>query len=412
MITVTMSVFRAVSTRRGIAAALFALPLLTSCSQRDQLQPTQTNVWMVSERREIAIGDEVAKEVEREYSVYQDAELTAYIDQIGQSLVRNSDRANIPYHFKVLDSPIANAFATPGGHIFITRGIIGVLDDEAELGGVIGHEIGHVAARHSAKQIQNATLAQIGLTAVALLAGDRVNDDVYTAVNVATNLIFLGYSRGDEDQADILGAKYLYRTGYDPNGMVGAMEGLLELENRNPMKVEQFLRSHPLTRDRVEHIKGWIPRIPKEDVWGGTPSGTNLRGVESFQRVAAPHAQYQGGEEMAAAIENLRVGVMRGQKDLITRALDDNYRDEKGRSKGDYLGELDALFARARSINYKIRNVETEPRRTGGVAKCDYTIEVTDRNGQKTTETGRMYMEFVRPEPFIWKITSIRTVVS
>ncbi len=394
--------------------AFLALVLLggstSGCSQRDQLQPRQSNVWLVSERREIAIGQEVAKEVEKEYTVYNDPELAAYIDQIGQSLAQNSDRANIAYRFKVLDSPIANAFATPGGNIYITRGILGVLDDEAELAGVLGHEVGHVAARHSAKQMQNSMIASIGLVALGIALGDAADDNILTAANVAASLIYLGYSRGDEDQADILGAKYLYRTGYDPEGMAGAMEGLLELESRSPLKAEQFIRTHPLTRERVTHIRSWLPRIPREDVWGGTAPGTSLRGVESFQRIVAPHAQYPGEDEMASAIETLRIGTMRGQKDVMAKALSDDYKDQEGRSKGDYLAGWESIFSQSSRINYRVSNVQTEPRRTDGAAKFDYTLEITNKNGQVTRTTGRAYLEFVRPEPQVWKITSIRTV--
>lgn len=400
--------------RRSTAGLLVILVAFTAaCSQRDQLQPVQSNVWLVSERRELAIGEEVSKEVEREYNVYQDAELAAYVDQIGQNLAKNSDRPAIPYTFKVLDSPIANAFATPGGHIYVTRGIMGVLDDEAEFAGVIGHEVGHVAARHSAKQIQNSTFASIGLIAASLLLGDKVNDDLLTGINVAATLIFLGYSRGDEDQADILGAKYLYRSGYDPEGMVGAMEGLLELQTRNPMKAEQFLQSHPLTRDRVTHISTWLPRIPREDVWGGVPPGTALRGKETYQRIAAPHAVYPGGDEMQATMENLRIGLIRGQRDLIVNSIDDNYKDQAGRSKGDYLASIDAVLTNASRINYRFSGIETEPRRTGGAAKCDYVLELTDKSTRAVRkETGRLYFEFTRPEPNLWKISSIRTVSS
>jgi Zn-dependent protease with chaperone function len=402
-------------TRRRIAVGLTVISIIGApgCSQRDQLQPEQSNVWMVSERREIAIGEEVAKEVEREYTVYQDADLAAYVDQVGQSLARNSDRSNINYHFKVLDSPIANAFATPGGYIYITRGMLGVLDDEAEMAGVIGHEIGHVAARHSAKQIQASTLASIGLLAVGLAVGDRLGNDALQAANAATSLIFLGYSRSDEDQADLLGMKYLYRTGYDPEGMVGVLEGLLELQNRNPMQAEQFFQSHPLTRNRVSHVQAWLPRVAKEDVWGGIPPGTNLRGRETYQRVAAPHAIFQGGDEMLSVIENYRIALVRGQRDLAAKSLDDSFQDDKGRSKGDHLASLDQLFAQAKRIDYKVTKIETEPRRTGGAAKYEYLLEVTNRQtGNVYRETGRAYLEFVRPETHVWKISSIRTVTT
>lgn len=398
-----------------VALVMAILSLFPSgCSQRDQLQPKQSNVFLVSESREIAIGNEVAKEVEREYPLYTNSDLTNYVDQIGQTLAKNSDRpprGDLKYTFKVLDSPIANAFATPGGHIYITRGIIGVLDSESELAGVIGHEIGHVASKHSAKRIQNGTLAQIGMIFAVVLAGDKMNTDLYRAVDMTATLIFLGYSRSDEDQADILGAKYLYRTGYDPAGMVGAMEGLLELQTRNPMKAEQYFQSHPLTRDRIEHIRSWLPRIPKEDVWGGVPPRTNLIGAETFKRIAAPHAQYAGGDEMAATIENLRVAINRKQIDLAAKSISDEYKDENGRSKKDYLSDLQNLFAKVATISYKVEEVTTEASREGGAARYKYELKAVFPDGRNQLERGRTYVEFKKPMPQVWKISALRTVI-
>lgn len=392
---------------------IFAVLVLVGCSQRDQLQPTQSNVWMVSDEREVRIGQEVAKEVEREFTVYNDPELTDYTNRVGQTLAKVSDRTNIEYHFKVLDSPIANAFAAPGGFIYVTRGMLSVFEDESEFGGVLGHEIGHVTARHGAKRIQNGTLAQIGLVAVAVLAGDKMSGDVFRAVDIAANLIFLGYSRADEDQADILGAKYLYRAGYDPDGMARAMEGLLELEDRDPMKVEQFFRSHPLTRDRVAHIRAWIPRIPKEDIWGGIPPQTKLVGRESYQRIAAPHAIYPGDGEIQATLENFRVGVVRKQVELLDKTISDNYKDEQGRDKSQYIAHFQNLFATTRSISYKMKNIETEPQKTGGAAKFDYTMEIRNKNTDEViTETGRAYVELEQPLVNVWKITAVRTVAA
>lgn len=394
----------------ALLALMATMVLAPACAERDQLTPKQSNVWLVSESREIAIGQEVAKEVEKEYTVYQDPELNAYIDQIGQNLAKNSDRPNIKYRFRVLDSPIANAFATPGGNIYITRGILGVLDDEAELAGVLGHEIGHVCARHSAKQMQNSTLASIGLIAASVLLGDKVNDDMMQAANTAVSLIFLGYSRSDEDQADLLGTKYLYRTGYDPNAMIGVMEGLLELEKRKPWKAEQYIQTHPLTRDRIEHIRGWIPRIPREDVWGGTPPQTNLRGVETFRSIVTPHAIYPGGDDMQSALEVYRTALMRGQRDQVAKVLADSYKDDRGWTKSDYMAWVDRLINTSKKISYRMTKIETEPRRTGGAAKFEYVLEVTGANGVVSRETGRAYVEFAKSDPQIWKISSIRTV--
>ncbi|MBL4890102.1 MAG: M48 family metalloprotease [Candidatus Lindowbacteria bacterium] len=389
------------------------LVFTTSCSQKDHLAPHQTNVWLVSEKREIAVGNEVAEEVERQFPVYEDQELTDYINRIGQSLARASDRpprGNLKYTFKVLDSPIANAFATPGGHIYITRGILAVFENESQLAGVIGHEVGHVAARHSAKRMQAGTFAQIGLLAVLIGGGDKVNPDMYRALNLSAQLIFLGYSRSDEHQSDLLGAKYLYRTGYDPEGMVGGLEGLMSLQKRSPLQAEQYFRSHPLTRDRIEHLRSWLPRIPKEDVWGGTPPGTKLLGVETYKRIAAPHAQFQGGDEMLAAIENFRVAMNRRQIDLAEKSLSKNFMDDQGRNRSKYLTQLQNLFNNSKSISYTMENVVTEASRDGGAAKYDYKMKRKTGDGRVMEEEGRVYLEFLKPAPFVWKISSIRMV--
>lgn len=398
---------------RALFAVLLALVLATGCSQSEQLQPKQSNVWLVSESRESAIGQEVAVEVEKEYPVYQGPELTAYVNEIGQKLAAVSDRTSVTYTFKVLDTPIVNAFAAPGGYVYVTRGLLGVLDDEAELAGVIAHEVGHVAARHSAKQIQNTTIASTLITAAAVLAGQKVSDEMLQAVDVAGGLIVLGYSRGDEYQADLLGAKYLYRSGYDPRGMIDSLNGLMELETRDPMKVEEFFQSHPFTKERVKHLEEWLPRIEREDVWGGEPPHTNYRGKEAYQKFAVPVAIYPGSDEMRTLIENYRLSWTRGDLELLDKVLADQYQDDLGRDKKAYIAYMSKIIESARSITFKVTNVQTEPRRQGGAAKYDYVIQIKDKNsGSVREERGRTYLEFVKPEPNVWKISSIRVMPS
>lgn len=391
---------------------LFAALLLAGCAgQSDHLQPRNTERLFISTSREVKIGEAVATEVEREFPPYDEPRLQAYVDEIGQRLAAVSDRAELAYHFKVLDSPLPNAFAAPGGFIYITRGMLGLMDDEAELAGVLGHEIGHVTARHGAKRIQAGMLTQVVLVAAAVLAGDAVSADFWRGVNATTNLLFLGYSRADEHQSDLLGAKYLHRTGYDMRGMVGVMEGLMELQTRSPHSAEQYFQSHPLTRDRIKHIEEWIPRIPGEDVWGGVrPGGDPLRNPERYQRLAAPFAIYPGSDEIASLVENFRIGIVRKHLDVVLTTIDDAYRDKRGRSKNDLRDDLASLFARAREVQYKVEEIETSPARTAGTASYKYRMELRLADGSKVVESGRVEMELVRPEPHVWRITSIHEI--
>lgn len=394
--------------RRFAAATATALALAAAgCSQKDQLQPEHTQTFLVSEEREIKIGEAVAEEIEREFPLYDEPRLAAYVAEVGTKLASVSERPNLPYRFRVLDSPIPNAFAAPGGFIYITRGILGVIDDEAEMAGVLGHEIGHVAARHGPKQIQAGMLTQLGLVVAAVVAGDQVSGDFWRGVNVATNLIFLGYSRSDEHQADLLGAKYLYRAGYDMEGMIGVMEGLMELQDRSPLSAEQYFRSHPLTRDRIAHLRSWLPRIPREDVWGGVVPSRHVRNETRYQRLAAPYAIYPGADEIAQIVENFRVGLVRRQMDLILSVLSDDYRDSRGRTKSDVKRDLEAFFANAVRVTYRVKDLETETRRDGGTARYRYEMTIWRRDGAKVEETGRVRMEFVRPEARTWRITAL-----
>lgn len=387
---------------------LFLLFTGSGCAPREHLQARNTQRLFISESREVKIGAAVAQEVEREFKAYDEPRLQAYVDEIGQRLAAVSDRPNLQYHFKVLDSPIPNAFAAPGGWIYITRGMLGVIDDEAELAGVLGHEIGHVADRHGAKQIQAAMITQVLMVAAVILASDQVSPDFWRGVNTATNLIFLGYSRGDEHEADLLGTKYLYRTGYDMQGTVGVMEGLLELQERTPLAAEQYFQSHPLTRDRVKHIQEWIPRIPQEDVWGGVRPNVALRNEERYKSLAAPYAIYPGSDEIAALIENFRIGIVRKHMDVVLSTVSDDYLDHRGRDKSALRHDLEVLFARDRQIQYRVEDLETSPGRASGTARYKYRIESRRQDGSEFAEEGIAEMELVRPEPHVWRIRSIR----
>ncbi|MBE0478903.1 M48 family metalloprotease, partial [Candidatus Aerophobetes bacterium] len=174
----------------GIALAFIHLVLVPTGSRGAVLIPTQL---------EVSIGAEVARQIESKYKLLNNPELTAYVNDVGQKLVKVCGRRDVEYHFKILDEEMVNAFACPGGFIYVTTGILKLMDNEAELAVVLGHEIGHIAARHGAKKLQ----AQIGYS--LLLSFLFKDQDVRNIANVAFNLIFLGYGRQDEFEADNLG---------------------------------------------------------------------------------------------------------------------------------------------------------------------------------------------------------------
>src|SRR5256885_287468 len=171
-------------------------------------------LMLISESQEIAMGRDYDREVTASIGLYPDSALQGWIQQFGARLAATSERPNLPWSFRVVDDPVVNAFALPGGFIYVTRGILAHLNSEAELAGVVGHEIGHVTARHSASQMTKQQLAQVGL-AVGAIASPELGR--YTGLaSQALGVLFLKYSRDNESQADELGLRYLRRGRYDP----------------------------------------------------------------------------------------------------------------------------------------------------------------------------------------------------
>jgi len=200
--------------------------------------------------KEIALGKQMAAEVEREAKLVDDPVVTEYVNRLGQNIVRNSD-AKVPFTIKVIDSEDVNAFALPGGFMFVNTGLILKADNEAELAGVMAHEIAHVAARHGTKQATRGEIinyASIPLIFMGGWAGYAIRE----AASVAVPLGFLQFSRGMEAQADHLGMEYLYKAGYDPTAFVDFFEKIETLEKKKPSAVAKVFSTHPMTNDRVK----------------------------------------------------------------------------------------------------------------------------------------------------------------
>ncbi|HTW64571.1 MAG TPA: M48 family metallopeptidase [Bryobacteraceae bacterium] len=200
--------------------------------------------------KEIALGKQLATQVERQAKIINDPVIAEYVNRIGQNLVRNSD-AKVPFTIKVIDSEEVNAFALPGGFFFVNSGLILKADNEAELAGVMAHEIGHVAARHGTRQATRGEIAQIGMLVPLFVMGGWAGYGAYEAASVLVPVGFLKFSRAFESEADMLGLEYMYKAGYDPEAFVDFFEKIETLEKRKPGSMSKLFSTHPPTDDRI-----------------------------------------------------------------------------------------------------------------------------------------------------------------
>jgi predicted Zn-dependent protease len=212
--------------------------------------------------KEIALGRELAAQVERQTKIVDDPIVSEYVSRVGQNLVRNSD-AEVPFTIKVVDSDEVNAFALPGGFFFVNTGLILKADTEAELAGVMAHEIAHVAARHGTRQATRGQLAELGTIPLIFVGGGWARYGARQAASVAVPVAFISFSRSFEAEADMLGLEYLYKTGYDPTALVDFFEKIQALEKQKPGTMAKVFSTHPPTDDRIRAAQKNIQEILK-----------------------------------------------------------------------------------------------------------------------------------------------------
>jgi predicted Zn-dependent protease len=218
-------------------------------------------VNLFSLEREIGLGKQLAQEVERSSKLIDDPVVTEYVNRVGQNLVRNSD-ARVPFTIKVIDSDEVNAFALPGGFFYVNSGLILRAQEEAELAGVMAHEISHVCARHGTKNATKGELMQLATIPLMILGpAGWAGYGIYQGLNLAIPITFLKFSRDAEREADFLGLQYMYKTGYDPNAYVTFFERIQADEKRRPGTIPKVFSTHPPTPDRIEAAQKEIARI-------------------------------------------------------------------------------------------------------------------------------------------------------
>ena len=268
------------STVSLVLALLLAVPFTGFARDNKEKDPdaigdrnVSGKVNFYSLEREIALGKQLAQQVERQSKVVNDPVISEYVNRIGQNLVRNSD-AKVPFTIKVIEDPTVNAFALPGGFFFVQTGLILKADSEAELAGVMAHEIAHVAARHGTRNATRGEIAQLA-TIPLIFMGGAAAYGIYEASGLLVPMAFLKFNRSEESEADYLGIQYMYKTGYDPTAFVDFFEKVQTLEKRKPGTMSKLFSTHPPTDDRIKKSQAEISELKPKPEYVVTTSEFN-----------------------------------------------------------------------------------------------------------------------------------------
>ncbi|MDJ0956999.1 MAG: M48 family metalloprotease [Arenicellales bacterium] len=333
---------------------VLALLLLVGCATNPVTG--KQNFVLMSEEQEIDLGKQYHTEVMKQYEVYDDPELTALVERLGEELAANSHRSDLDFHFTVLDSPEVNAFALPGGYVYITRGIIAYMNNEEHLAGVLGHEIGHVTARHSVRQHAASTTANVFGAIATIATGSQGVSQLSSTLGGA---LVSGYGRSHELEADRLGAEYLAVTGYDPQTMLGVI-GILkdqeafELkrareENRQPRIYHGLFSTHPDHDRRLQEV---------------------IAAAEKFKN---PQAKHTNPESFLKLLDNLTFG----------------HSENQGVVRGNRFYHKDLDFTIEFPQGWRIEN---QPDRLLAVSADNNAMFMVQIDNQKQSETPSAYL--------------------
>jgi beta-barrel assembly-enhancing protease len=298
---------------RAVAVGLVALMLLTPVTYASRKHGDVEKIGnrdingriagifpnFVSLEKEIQMGAQYAEMFEQTARLVEDPVVIEYIDRVGQSLVKNSD-AKVPFVIKVVDTDEVNAFALPGGYFYINKGLILEAENEAELAGVMAHEIAHVTARHATERMTKAQLMQFGALPLLFIGGYWTQMAMQNGLGMGLSLAVLGITRKSEAEADQLGTQYLWNTGYDPNGFITFFEKLQAKEKNKPGSFSSFWRTHPTVENRIEGVQEEIAFLPEKEEYLVTTSEfdrikARLIQIDNKQLVAGSTGGQGGG---------------------------------------------------------------------------------------------------------------------
>ena len=338
-----------------------ALALSAACATNPVTGKKQMS--LLSEAEELAIGQQQDVEIRREMGVYDDPALQRYIDQIGQELARNSHRPNLPWSFTIVDSPAINAFALPGGYVYLTRGLLAYLDDESELAGVLGHEIGHVTARHAAQAYTRQAQANLGLTILSIFVpSTRPFADLGAT---GLGVLFLKHGREAELEADRLGVEYGSGAGYDPAGVPRFLATLARVNAMSERGVPNWLSTHPDPGSRVVKAEPVAGKFASADakrvnhdeyleriqglVFGDSPKDGIVRGTEFVHPLLRIGVKFPEGWELTNTPDAVMAREPGTQHFMVLQEVE----QPRGRSIDD------VALASMREAGYKLMDATT-----------------------------------------------------
>ena len=236
----------------------------------------------VSQQQEVQMGQQYAAQIAEQLPLVNDPEVVRYINVLGDSIAHVTKRSELDWHFYVVNSSEVNAFAVPGGYVYVNRGLIERASTMDELAGVLGHEIGHVVKRHTVKQMQQQQGAGIGVTLACILTQICNNQATGTAINLGANAIFAKFSRGDEAEADEEGFKNVVRAGISPKGLVTMFQKLIAERKATPGAVDAWFTTHPLEEDRIADVQRLINTLPPSELASLTTDSKNFHTFKSW----------------------------------------------------------------------------------------------------------------------------------
>jgi predicted Zn-dependent protease len=235
----------------------------------------------ISTQQEVQMGQQEAAQINQQLPMVTDPEANRYINLLGDQIASHTSRADLDWRFFIVDSREVNAFAVPGGYIYVNRGLIERTDNMSELAGVLGHEIGHVVLRHTVKQMEKMQGANIGVTLACVLTNVCNSQAAQAAINVGGTAVFAKFSRGDEAQADNQAVKNTIAAGITPNGVVTMFEKLIAERKSRPGSLEAFFATHPGEEDRIVAVQAAINQYPAASLRNLTTNTTNYNSFRS-----------------------------------------------------------------------------------------------------------------------------------
>ena len=392
--------------RKVVIYSLMLVLFATSCA----VNPVtgKKELMLISEQEELALGKNTDLEIRKQYGVYDDPKLLAYVQAAGNHLVPHTHRPNLPYQFAILDTPVINAFAVPGGYIYVTRGILALMGSEAELTAVLGHELGHVNARHSVRRMSQMLLVQLGLAVGGALSETFAK--ISGVAGIGMQLFFLKYSRDDEREADALGIDYSRKGSYNPGEMVAFFSSLQKMGDLSGgHSLPGFLSTHPLTAERVQNVRKML---------SDTDAGLEVRQEAYLSKVddmvfgEDPRQGYS--EDNAFYHPQLRFTFnipkdwkFQNTPSQVTLSTEDGNAAVIFQAEKSAEG-LDA-YARKKAESIEERTLLSEQSLTvNGLASFEQVYDV--RQAEK--ETLRLRVSFLRKEGYIYQFSSLSTALT